>query len=185
MAGEPQAQPRAGAVWFVQAGDKVWGPYPETRIEAFVAEGRVAAETLVAPEAGGPFRPAGRQTGLHRLFGDAVLDEAPASRPERASPEGLAEARPLLVWASLRSQRPERFEALLGSFGAFVRVGPGLWLVRARVGPSALRNAMTRRLDSSDSLMVVDAPQDQAAWFNIDGETDRMLRQLWGVKAEG
>jgi hypothetical protein len=30
--------------------------------------------------------------------------------------------------------------------------------------------------------MVVDAPLGQAAWFNLDGETDRTLRQLWGAK---
>ena len=56
---------------------------------------------------------------------------------------------------------------------------PGLWLVRAKLGPAGLRNALTRRLESEDCVMVIAAPLNQAAWFNLDGETDRTLRQLW------
>lgn len=176
---EPQSQAQAAAVWFVQAGGKVWGPYPEARIESFVAEGRVAAETLLSPQAEGPFRPAARQARLHRLFGDVELASGDVV-PEARAMEEASPARPLLVWAALKSQRPDRFEELLGAHGAFVRIGPGLWLVRARLGPAALRNVMTRRLDAGDRLMVLDAPQDQAAWFNLDGDTDKTLRALWG-----
>lgn len=180
--GAGASRPAPAAAWFVQAGDRVWGPYPQARIEAFVAEGRVAAETLMAPAPEGPFRPAAQQPPLQGLFGDAArVSAAGEARPAEPSPApATAPERPLLVWAALKSQRPERFEALLGAFGPFVRVGPGLWLVRARSGPAALRNAMTRRLEAADSLMVLEAPLGQAAWFNIDGQTDRALRQLWG-----
>ena len=67
--------------WFVQAAGKVWGPYPEARIQAFVAEGRVAAETLlgVAPE--GPFHPAARHGRLSSLFGDPVEAHASPASP--------------------------------------------------------------------------------------------------------
>ena len=178
-----------GPVWFVQAAGKVWGPYPQGRIEEFVSEGRVAAETLIAPAAEGPFLPAARQARLHRLFGDVEPDlVGPAGQEERqdqlAMMEGGGEARALAVWAGLKSQRPERFEQALAVHGPFVAVGPGLWVVRARMGPSALRNALSRRLDSSDRLMVLEATLAQAAWFNIEGEADRTLRQLWGAPAE-
>ena len=83
------------------------------------------------------------------------------------------------MWASLRSRRSEALEPLIGAHGPFVRIQPGLWLVRARLSPAGLRNALTRRLEPSDSLLVLTAPLDQAAWFNLDGETDRTLRQLW------
>ena len=174
-----------GLVWFVQAAGKVWGPYPQARIEDFVSEGRVAAETLMAEAAEGPFLPAARQARLHRLFGDVEPDlVGPAGQEERqdrlALLEGAGAARAVVVWAALKSQSPERFEQALAVHGPFVAVGSGLWLVRARMGPAALRNALTRRLDSSDRLMVLEAPLAQAAWFNIEGEADRTLRQLWG-----
>jgi hypothetical protein len=174
-------------VWFVQAAGKVWGPYPEARIEAFVAEGRVASETLLASAAQGPFHPAGHQAKLHRLFGDAVAE--PAIEPARPAPEPASyapapayapgPAKALMVWAGLKSQRPERFEQAIAAHGPFVRVGSDLWLVRTRMGASALRNALTRRLDAADALMVVEAPLEQAAWFNLDGDADRTIRQLW------
>lgn len=189
MGAEAQFGPAGGGAWYVQAGGKVWGPYAYARVEAFVSEGRVAPETLMAPDAEGPFRPAARQARLHRLFGDVELAAPEAPVPAEAAPvetgSQTAPARPLLVWAALKSQRPERFEQLLGAHGAFVRVGPGLWLVRARMAPAALRNVMTRRLDAGDALMVLDAPLDRAAWFNIDGETDKTLRQMWLDKPEG
>jgi hypothetical protein len=182
----PQSQ------WFVQAGGKVWGPYPDARIEAFVCEGRVAAGTLLGTRPEGPFDPASSHRRLTRLFGEAE-PEAPAAEPARPAPapapaipaEIAPGSRALLVWAALKSQRPDRFEELLGAHGPFVRAGPGLWLVRARVGPAGLRNAMTRRLAVGDVLMVVEAPLDQAAWFNLDGEADRALRRLWSEKAPG
>ena len=57
-----------------------------------------------------------------------------------------------------------------------------LWLVRARTGASALRNALTRRIGSDDALMVVEAPLEQAAWFNLAGDADRTMRQLWAAQ---
>lgn len=193
-----RSQPSAGAgAWWVQAGGKVWGPYALARVEAFVAEGRVAAETLMAQAEAGPFGPAARQAGLSRLFGEPepaperaserapepAPVEAPHRHPAARAAANTAPARPLLVWAALTGQKTERFEQLLAAYGDFVRVGPGLWLVRAPFEPAALRNVMTRRLDSTDSIMVMEAPLDRAAWFNLDGETDRTLRQLWGGKA--
>ena len=170
--------------WFVQAAGKVWGPYPEARIQAFVAEGRVAAETLlgVAPE--GPFHPAARHGRLSSLFGDPVEAHAsPASPVAEAAPAyAPTPARPLLVWAGLKSQKPERFEQALAAHGPFVRIGADLWLVRARTGASALRNALTRRIGSDDALMVVEAPLEQAAWFNLAGDADRTMRQLWAAQ---
>ncbi|HTK35043.1 MAG TPA: hypothetical protein VL358_07110 [Caulobacteraceae bacterium] len=168
-------------VWFVQAAGKVWGPYPEARIEAFVAEGRVAAETLLAPAAEGPFHPAGRHGGLHRLFGDDPAVEEAAAAPEgQAAPAYAPQpARALMVWTGLKSQGPDRFEQALALHGPFVRIGADLWLVRTRLGPQALRNALTRRLDAADRLIVVEAPLDQVAWFNLDRDADRTLRQLW------
>lgn len=173
-------------VWFVQSAGKVWGPYPQARLEAFVAEGRVAAETPVARTPGGPFEPARWQARLQTLFAPAAKDpprRAPAQPADHVAASQAAAAtaaRPLLVWAALKSHETDGFEALLGAHGPVVRIAPGrLWLVRARVGPAALRNTLTRRIGGGDALMVVEAPIDQAAWFNLDGETDRALRQLW------
>jgi len=163
-------------LWFIRAAGRIWGPYPEARMADFVAEGRVAAETPVAPTAEGPFVAAGHQARLYRLFAGP---EAETGQPAPGPQEAAATSRALLVWASLKSRRLDRLEALIGVLGPYVQVEPGLWLVRTPMTPAALRNALTRRLEAEDRLMVLAAPLGEVAWFNLEGETDRTLRQLW------
>lgn len=177
-------RPAGTTVWFIQAAGRVWGPYPNTRIASFVEEGRVAAETLVGVRPEGPFAPAAHQVRLRGLFGGAEPADEAAPVPVAAEPPSSAgapggSAQALLVFATLRGERADRLEALIGAHGPYVRVQPGLWLVRAPLSPASLRNVLTRRMEAADSVMVVGASADQAAWFNLDGEADRTLRQLW------
>ncbi len=95
-------------------------------------------------------------------------------------PAGAA-VRALLVWASLASVTASAFEAVLGAYGPCAAIRPGLWLVQARLGPAPLRNALSRRLRDGDALLVVEAPLERAAWFNLDQVSEQELRRLWIV----
>jgi hypothetical protein len=113
-------------------------------------------------------------------------DQAPTTLPKFAprldspevAPSGGA-LRPLLVWADLESLSAPQFEALLARYGDFVAVRPAVWLVQSRIKAAALRNALSRRLTGADTLMIVHAPLDHAAWFNLDSAAERTLRKLW------
>lgn len=187
---------RAEPVWYVQAADKVWGPYRRSRLQGFVGEGRLSAQSLVASQTSGPFGPAGRRRELQGLFPIVTVPVATAPVQPSPVPESHAPAapampapaapaaslvRPLLVWAALESLSVIRFEAALAVYGPFQAIRPGLWLVRAVMGAAPLRNALSRRLRSDDALLVVEAPLSGAAWFNLDGAAERSLRQLWGA----
>ena len=185
MAASPSASSgepvRAEPVWYVQAADRVWGPYAQRRLQGFVGEGRLTAQSLVALQPSGPFGPASRRRELQALFTAepaAPVEEAAAVAPPARASDTV---RPLLVWAALASLAPTRFESLLAAYGPFLAIRPGLWLVRAGVGPAALRNALSRRLKTEDALLVVEAPLASAAWFNLEGSAERALRQLWGA----
>ena len=105
---------------------------------------------------------------------------APAPRvPQSPIPLATGADRPLLVWASVGPVGIEPFEQLLAIHGPQVRLGPGLWLVRARMPAAGLRNALSRRLRGAEALMVVEASMTDAAWFNLDGAVDRAARSLW------
>jgi len=203
---EPPEQPNVAATpsWFVQTAGEVWGPYSPVRIARFVAEGRVTAQSLVSAEIEGPFHPAARWRGLAPLFHKPKLyqhqpapiaapqptqtaepkpeaEPKPAPRPDPPQPApAAAPTRPLLVWADLVSVRVDQFEALVARYGAAVAIRPTLWLVQARCDAAALRNALSRRLTGADALMIVHAPLDQTAWFNLDSAAERTLRQVWG-----
>lgn len=180
-------------MWYVRAAGGVWGPYPEARIAAFAAEGRVRADTPLSPWADGPFAPAQGNAEFQTLFAAEPAPLAPEARAPAAEPVLLAPAEPVratpepapasgpvravLVWAQIETSRIADFHAALAAIGPGVTVRPGLWLVQARAGPAALRNHLSRRLGPADALLVVEAPLEQAAWFNIKG--DRELRALW------
>jgi hypothetical protein len=203
----PPLQPDADAepAWYVQAAGQVWGPYSPARVARFAAEGRVTPESLLGPQSDGPFHPAGRWRNLASLFRAAtppsstpyhhqpapVVDSEPAapsapwpaaiSKPDRPRPSTSgASSRPLVVWADLASLGADAFQALLCRYGEVVAIRPTVWLVQARCDPAHLRNALSRRLTGADALMIVHAPLDHAAWFNLDTAAERRLRQLWG-----
>jgi hypothetical protein len=185
----------AGAepVWFVQAAGQVWGPYSAVRVARFVVEGRVTPHSLLSTEIEGPFHPAGRWAPIAdpepvaQPTPRAATEPAPATKPEPAprpdAPQpspSAAPTRPLLVWADLSGLSPDQFEGLLARYGVVVAIRPAVWLVQARCNAAALRNALSRRLTGHDALMIVHAPLDQAAWFNLDSAAERRLRQVWG-----
>jgi hypothetical protein len=194
-------QPEGEPPWFVQTAGRVWGPYSPVRVARFVAEGRLTPQSLVSADIEGPFHPAARWRSLAQLFASPtsyrhqpapVFESQPAARPTPppqptpaaqpvAAPSldpapvasSAAPLRPFLVWADLASLSAEQFEALLTRYGAMVAIRPGLWLLQGPLAAAALRNALSRRLTGADALMIVHAPLDQAAWFNLDSAERR------------
>jgi len=109
-----------------------------------------------------------------------------ATQPALQSPIANASTVPpraMVVWADLASLTPVRFEAVLAAYGPYTAIRPGLWLVQARMSPSALRNALSRRLRTEDALLVMQAPLEHVAWFNLAPTAERDLRHLWGNSA--
>ena len=156
----------------------------------------------VSPWAAGPFQPAAANAEFQPLFEPEppAVVPAPASPalrtvdsaalailPEREvepTPALLADAgpaRPVLVWAQLSAASAPNFLAILGAAGPGVTIRPGLWLVQARTNAATLRNLLSRRLGEADALLVIEAPLDQVAWFNLDPARDRELRRLWSA----
>ena len=161
----------SGDRWWIAAQGRTWGPYPAGRLAAFRDQGRLGPQSLLAREEAGPFAPAADTPELAELFAVAEAEEEPVS----AAPA----SRPLLVLTDAPAAEISALEAALGGHGEAVRVRPGLWLVRAWEGAPSLRNALSRRLRGDAMLLVVEASLPDAAWFNLDGETDRALRRLW------
>ena len=140
----------------------------------------------VPPAAPSPAPRAAPERGVRTI---APATAAAAAQVQIAEPDALIPAaaagegpvRALLVWAQLSSRSAQGFHAALAATGPGVAIRPGLWLVQARTGASSLRNLLSRRLGETDALMVVEAPLDQAAWFNLDPARDRELRRLWAA----
>lgn len=170
--------------WWIEAAGRVWGPYPQGRMEGFVAEGRLTASSLVSEAPEGPFAPAALEETLCALFVPGAAAAAAREAAPSARPEPVGVSRPLLVFAALKSTRADLFEATVAAQGECVRVAPGLWLVRARCAAAPLRNLLSRRLREGDVLVVTEVELAQAAWFALPGDTDRALRRLLSERRE-
>lgn len=81
--------PSSGPVWFVQSAGQVWGPYGRARLEGFLAEGRLTAQSLLARDSVGPFLAAGVVPEFARLF-----DKAPPLSPESYIHQSPPNSRP-------------------------------------------------------------------------------------------
>ena len=178
-------------MWYVKAAGGVWGPYPEARLAGFVAEGRVTADTPVSPWAEGPFAPASATPEFASQLqpGPAEVEAPEPAQPPAATPAPSPRAatgpsRPLLVFAAVAAESAPGFHAALVAAGSGMAIRSGLWLVRTQEGAAALRNRLSRGLGPADALLVVEAPLEHAAWFNLEPARDRELRRLWGGPAE-
>ena len=164
---------------WIEADGRVWGPYPASSLPRFRDEGRIDTSSRVGRAASGPFSPIAHDPDLAGLF-----DDAPGAPESEAEPLSVKPSlRPLLVMTDADAETLTGFEVALQGHGEAVRVRSGLWLVRAGASAAALRNTLSRSLRATDTLMVVEAPLAGAAWFNLDGQTDRALRRLWAEAA--
>ena len=94
----PVSSPEDGGVpshrWVLKYGDKVYGPYSYEAMKGYVAEGRVAEHSLLAPEG----TPAGASMWQHAidipafavLFGAQPAEQAEEAEPEEQQPVAAA-----------------------------------------------------------------------------------------------
>ncbi|MCG8441780.1 MAG: hypothetical protein MI723_08225 [Caulobacterales bacterium] len=136
----------------------------------------VAAAPAAEPEAA---RPAPLYDGP-----DDDIAPAPSVVPERAASVDAAGVASFLIVAQLRTTNESAIESVLSEFGTAAPATSGVWFLRAATTCDELRNAVTRKLGGRDSLIIVDASRDEAAWFNIGPDKDSAIRLLRDKTAE-
>ena len=170
-------------VWTVQVGGQNYGPYPLERMKAFIAEGRVRADSLVAFGQGTDFHAAGADLVLAPLLAPEPKTESeqPSANFGRAAEEN--EASHVVIMASLNSASISALEGAIYSLGSAFRVMPHVWLLTTTESVTAVRNLLVQKLGKLDVLFVIDATHDKAAWFNFSPEPEARLRRVWGKDA--
>lgn len=162
----------AAKTWFVKVDGRVYGPYTQAQMRAFIQEGRVAAHSLVSIDRDSGWKPA---LEIEILRG--WLDQARGAANDRSSAEGRAAN--FIIVADIRSETGSAFESALSHFGDETKILDGVWLLRTASSAATLRNELSHLLDRDDSLFVVDASRNKTAWFNLGEEIDRRIREVW------
>jgi hypothetical protein len=181
--------------WTISVGGRVYGPYTLAQMQAFRAENRLADHSLVARGDEEQFHPAGEDPALAPLFQTDRPGEAentPASEPAQphrfgaraeteANSDGPAH---FVIVADMKSGSISGLEEEICKLGPAHRFSPQAWVLLSEAPINIVRNALMQKLGKIDTLFIVDAAHDKAAWFNFGPETDTRIRRMWSKPVE-
>jgi GYF domain 2 len=181
--------------WTISVGGRVYGPYTLAQMQAFRAENRLADHSLVARGDEEQFHPAGEDPALAPLFQIDLPGEAentPASEPAqphrfgaRAETETNSDGPAhFVIVADMKSGSISGLEEEICKLGPAHRFRPQAWVLLSEAPINIVRNALMQKLGKIDTLFIVDAAHDKAAWFNFGPETDTRIRRMWSKPVE-
>ena len=176
--------------WTISVAGRVYGPYSLEQMQAFHAENRLADHSLVARAGEEQFHPAIEDTELASLF-QAPAEEHPAAEPAphrfgvRAGEElGSGVACHFVIIADMKSRSISGLEEEIFNLGQAHRFMPQAWVLSSEASINTIRNALVQKLGKIDTLFIVDAAHDKAAWFNFGPESDTRIRKMWSRPAD-
>ena len=174
--------------WFVNVQGRAYGPYSEAQMEGFVAEGRLAAHSLITRAGETEFRSAGDEPAFAGLFpapkavAETIRSPEPIAasfgRSSDAEPEGDARAHFVII-ADMKSRSVQGLEEEIFNLGTAHAILPQVWILATEQPVNAVRNLLVQQLGKLDVLFVVDATHNKAAWFNFGPEADSRIRRIW------
>lgn len=173
--------------WTISVGGRVFGPYSLEQMQGFHAENRLADHSMVARVGEEQFHPAGEDAELMPLFQSEFATPAEATepvqprrfgaRPDIEAPDGQASR--FVIVADMKSRSISGLEEEIFSLGEAHHFGPQAWVLCSEGSINVVRNALVQKLGKLDTLFIVDATHDKAAWFNLGPETDTRIRKMW------
>ncbi|HWM62322.1 MAG TPA: DUF4339 domain-containing protein [Rhizomicrobium sp.] len=180
--------------WTISVGGRVYGPYSLEQMQGFHAENRLADHSLVARAGEEQFHPASEDAELALLFQPAPIEEpvlaepAPAepAQPHRFGSRAETDGIPahFVVIADMKSRSITGLEEEIFTLGPAHRFGPQAWVLSSEASINTIRNTLVQKLGKVDTLFIVDAAHDKAAWFNFGPETDSRIRKMWSRPTE-
>ena len=176
--------------WTISANGLTYGPYTAEQMRAFAVEGRLAAHSLVAREGEDQFHPASADSALATLFRVAAPaqakpvfftadGDAAQSNFGRNEDEKMGERAHYVIVADMKSRSISGLEEEIFNFGPAYPIMPQGWILSSEMSINAIRNALAKKLGKLDTLLVVDATHDKAAWFNFGPEAEIRFRRIW------
>ena len=70
------------------------------------------------------------------------------------------------------------------SLGVAQQFGQQAWVLSSEASINTIRTALVQKLGKTDTLFIVDAAHDKAAWFNFGPEADTRIRMIWSRSSD-
>ncbi|MEM9600294.1 MAG: hypothetical protein AAF926_04665 [Pseudomonadota bacterium] len=187
-----QAQPR----WYVQVEGVVYGPFDDQTLWGYVQEGRITGASELSRHPNGSYRMAATEPEIAHWFRPTqqpatVQHTAPAQQPVQVQPavttpqpaqarqaSQQTSAKVLLVMAEIPSERAMTLLQALQTVGDTQRLGHSVWLIRANLTASQLRDSLSRSLNPADRLFVMDATEADHATLNLGQMVEARMRHM-------
>ena len=179
--------------WTISVGGRVYGPYSLEQMQGFHAENRLADHSLIARAGEEQVHPAIEDPELTPLFQTASEEiAAPATEPAAATPHRFGRSEPesstgpshFVIVADMKSGSISGLEEEIFHLGPAHRFMPQAWVLSSEASINTIRNALVQKMGKIDTLFIVDAAHDKAAWFNFGPESDARIRRMWSRPVE-
>ena len=184
--------------WTISTNGRSYGPYTAAQMSAFAAEGRLARHSLVARSGVQLYTPASEDSELAPLFKTEAAPTPAPTRPAfytadgdqgaqnfgRSDSDAAGERSHYFIVADMKSRSITGLEEEIFGFGSAYQILPQAWLLSSDKSINMIRNSLTQKLGKLDTLFIVDASHDKAAWFNFGPEADSRIRRMWQKQAE-
>lgn len=165
----------------MNAGGRIYGPFTNERMKAFVSEARLVRSSLVAPEGSQDWKPAGETPELAPFF-----VKPPLYTSDGALAAGIAVEEHPETGASLfavvvdqKSSAVAAIDKEIANFGESYRLLPNVWIIAGEQSVGAIRNRLFQVVGKTDAFFVIDATRGKASWSNFGPEADAHIRNVW------
>lgn len=76
-------------------------------------------------------------------------------------------------------QNYEAVIAKIKTLGAWAKIHKSFWYVKSSMSATQARDAVWSVMDASDTVYVVDATNNEAAWQNLSQEASAFIAKKW------
>ena len=175
--------------WCIKVADKVYGPYTSEQLRKYAHEGRLAANSLIAPAGSRAWREAREESTFASFFGHA---QQPKSQLNGKMPFGRAnhtsrskaktqtpskdaktgnempetQAANFILIFDVVSAAAGRVSSAVQGLGQAFRIADNVWTVKCELTAVGVRNTIAPYLNSGESLFVVDTTRGRTSWQN-------------------
>ncbi|MCP5410924.1 MAG: DUF4339 domain-containing protein [Alphaproteobacteria bacterium] len=193
--------------WTISVGGRIYGPYSLEQMQGFHAEGRLADHSLIARSGEEQFHPAHEDADLAALFMASGVEQPQADEPAHvetahietahgdaghAAPHRFGRSEPeiptgpshYVIIADMKSRSIAGLEEEIFNMGPAHHFMPQAWVLTSEISLNTIRNRLVQKLGKIDTLFIVDAARDKAAWFNFGPENDSRVRRMWSRPQE-
>jgi hypothetical protein len=76
-------------------------------------------------------------------------------------------------------QNYEKVIEAIKELGSWAKIQKSFWYVDSTYNSTDARDHVWKAMDNNDSLYVVDATNDEAAWINVSKEVSDFIKSHW------